>query len=431
VGTLDEVMFVIAVGLALVLAAAVAFATVVMTRRSAAGRPPVAGDIPAVTDVAGAPDPVQVRLERSDLLRRIGDAFDLAVDDEQVHAAAGRSLAHLQRGRRTELLDVDPATGTLRPVARSAGPGGELAACPVRSDADCPSMRRAQVLVAARSDDVDACSFLRTRAEGPCSAACIPVGVDGRTVGVVHVVGPVGAPPEAEELAELSWLAGRTGSALRRSRPVMEPAESSESIASPVPNVATEREPAVPDGPPVEPLVEVEPVADAGVDAERVVDPISGLPGPASLHSRLESLIAQQMPFVLVLADIDELERINRDLGHDAGNESIRALASTLRARGGPDSFAADRGDGTISLVCAGLTLRDSVALLEGVRCDLLDRALIGTAPAFTCSYGITNARVALDATGIIELADAGVRRAKELGGDEIVYADETLSPSS
>ena len=430
-------MFVVAVGLALVLAAAVAFATVVMTRRSAAGRPPVAGDIPAVTDVAGAPDPVQVQLERSDLLRRIGDAFDLAVDDEQVHAAAGRSLAHLQRGRRTELLDVDPATGTLRPVARSAGPGGELAACPVRSDADCPSMRRAQVLVAARSDDVDACSFLRTRAEGPCSAACIPVGVDGRTVGVVHVVGPVGAPPEAEELAELSWLAGRTGSALRRSRPVMEPAESSESIepsesiASPVPNVATEREPAVPDGPPVEPLVDVEPVADAGVDAERVVDPISGLPGPASLHSRLESLIAQQMPFVLVLADIDELERINRDLGHDAGNESIRALASTLRARGGPDSFAADRGDGTISLVCAGLTLRDSVALLEGVRCDLLDRALIGTAPAFTCSYGITNARVALDATGIIELADAGVRRAKELGGDEIVYADETLSPSS
>ena len=430
-------MFVVAVGLALVLAAAVAFATVVMTRRSAAGRPPVAGGIPAVTDVAGAPDPVQVQLERSDLLRRIGDAFDLAVDDEQVHAAAGRSLAHLQRGRRTELLDVDPATGTLRPVARSAGPGGELAACPVRSDADCPSMRRAQVLVAARSDDVDACSFLRTRAEGPCSAACIPVGVDGRTVGVVHVVGPVGAPPEAEELAELSWLAGRTGSALRRSRPVMEPAESSESIepsesiASPVPNVATEREPAVPDGPPVEPLVEVEPVADAGVDAERVVDPISGLPGPASLHSRLESLIAQQMPFVLVLADIDELERINRDLGHDAGDESIRALASALRARGGPDSFAADRGDGTISLVCAGLTLRDSVALLEGVRCDLLDRALIGTAPAFTCSYGITNARVALDATGIIELAEAGVRRAKELGGDEIVYADETLSSSS
>ena len=56
---------------------------------------------------------------------------------------------------------------------------------------------------------------------------------------------------------------------------------------------------------------------------------------------------------------------------------------------------------------------------------------LIGSAPAFTCSYGITNARVALDAAGIIELAEAGVRRAKELGGDEIVYADETLSSSS
>ena len=81
--------------------------------------------------------------------------------------------------------------------------------------------------------------------------------------------------------------------------------------------------------------------------------------------------------------------------------------------------------------MCPGLTLRASVELLEGVRCDLLDRALLGATTAFTCSYGITHSRAAADAEGIISLAAAGVRRAKDLGGDEIVYADETLSPTS
>jgi diguanylate cyclase (GGDEF)-like protein len=212
----------------------------------------------------------------------------------------------------------------------------------------------------------------------------------------------------------------------------------SDGIGVPAPPVAADTmQPDRVDPAPVEtPPVAAEPVATApsaepAVDPASAVDRVSGLPGPVALRARVEALVAQRVPFVLVLADVDELARINRDLGHAVGDDAIRALASTLATRGGPESFAADRGDGAIALVCPGLTLRASVELLEGVRCDLLDRALLGATTAFTCSYGITHSRAAADAEGIISLAAAGVRRAKDLGGDEIVYADETLSPTS
>ena len=207
-------------------------------------------------------------------------------------------------------------------------------------------------------------------------------------------------------------------------------------LASPLPEsapVSTSDEVGPPDG-----QADHQSVATPSVVGEPGLDPVSGLPGPGALRARLESLVAQQRAFVLVIADVDGLGGINRDLGHAAGDAVIRALADALASHGGPDSFAADGGDGTIALVCPGLTLQASVELVERVRGDLLDRALRGATTAFTCSFGITHSRAAADAAGVLALALSGARRATSLGGDEIVYAnevlaggDETVSPTN
>jgi hypothetical protein len=48
--------------------------------------------------------------------------------------------------------------------------------------------------------------------------------------------------------------------------------------------------------------------------------------------------------------------------------------------------------------------------------------------PSFTCSFGVTHSDVGGDGDRILRVADAGLLRAKELGGDQAVFADEELA---
>ncbi len=75
-------------------------------------------------------------------------------------------------------------------------------------------------------------------------------------------------------------------------------------------------------------------------------DFLTGLGNARVFDEELASRCASARAFTLVLADVDELKRINDTHGHDAGNAALRRVAEALRQNSAPgDSVARVAGD--------------------------------------------------------------------------------------
>ena len=463
-GTLGPVEVALAAGALVLATVALAVAVLAMRRRArptmetGSGDQPVSALVsgpaatPAIDGAADArADPAgggvtgpgggragERRAERAELLVAVVDSMSRSLDPASVHDATGRALAHLLPGRWSEFLVVDEvrsngagsSDGALQAVARTVGPAGQLASCPVTRIDDCPAVRRTQPLLAVSSDQVDACRHLANRPTGACSAVCVPVGVAGRAVGVVHVLGPPGAPPEGADVSDVIWLAGHVGARLE----ALTAPPRAGGPQTPVGSVGA----GAPAGDPVESHHEASwspeaqggalDLTDATLGSTPPVDVLTGLPGRAAFVRSVAELRATGPAFVLVFADVDDLGGLNHDAGHAAGDTAVTALASVLTDGLGPNSIAARLDGATFAVACPDVTLGRSVEAIEAVRSELLDAMLDGSAPAFTCSFGLTHSSVSGDDEELLRVARSGLQRAKDLGGDQIVYADLSLA---
>jgi GGDEF domain-containing protein len=104
------------------------------------------------------------------------------------------------------LLLADSSEAHLKAVVE-VGPEGRGPRCTVPSPNECPAVRRAQTLVASSSLEIDACPYLRRGDTDPRSAACVPLSVAGRTIGVLHVTSDEHAPPKDDEIGALESIA--------------------------------------------------------------------------------------------------------------------------------------------------------------------------------------------------------------------------------
>ena len=133
-------------------------------------------------------------------------------------------------------------------------------------------------------------------------------------------------------------------------------------------------------------------------------------------------------PFVLVLADLDNFKRLNDSFGHEIGDRALQLFAQVLRDKVRGNDVIARLGGEEFVLVYPNMTVATSIEAVERVRDGLTQSLAVSTVPEFTCSFGITHSSVGRDADAILRVADAGLMRAKELGRDQVVYADETLA---
>jgi diguanylate cyclase (GGDEF)-like protein len=419
---------------ALVLAvAALAVAVIERRARTRSGGPvptmltepaTVAPPVPAAgTDGPADAAPVRAateRAERAELLVAIGDALGRTSSVASVHEVAGRAMAQLAPGRWGELIVPEEpvrSDAPLRPVARSGGPAGELAACPVPTLGQCPSARRAQPLLSGSSSEIDACPWLAGRSHGDCSSLCVPLAEDGRVAGVLQVLGPVGRPPSGAEVSDVIWLAGHLGARLEAARDRDRPDPAPASLhPDPAPASASSVSPEAVD------------LTDASLGGPPPLDVLTGLPGRATLVRAMESLRATGAPFVVVVADVDGLAAVNARSGHAAGDTVVAALGSAL-SKGLGEAAVVARVDGaTLAAACPDLTLGRSVEAIELIRSEVLDLVADGDTVAFTCSFGITHSSVTDEVDELLRVARVGLDRAQSMGGDQIVYADLTLA---
>jgi diguanylate cyclase (GGDEF)-like protein len=165
-------------------------------------------------------------------------------------------------------------------------------------------------------------------------------------------------------------------------------------------------------------------------------DGLTGIHNRRRFDDHLQRLWAQcvreRRPVALLLVDIDHFKPFNDRYGHQAGDEAMKAVASTLaRFARRPLDLAARYGGEEFALILFDAKRehaeRIGADLMEAVRRLEIPHAASGAAPVLTISIGIASiAPVARRSwAGLIQLADQALYAAKDGGRNRAVALEQ------
>jgi diguanylate cyclase (GGDEF)-like protein len=324
----------------------------------------------------------RLRDERAhrDLEQQVADALELAENEPEALRMIERSFKAVVPDALTELLLADNSQAHLTRRAASVPPGS-LTGCDVSTPQQCPAARRSRTHAFPDSRAVNACPKLVDRDGSACGAVCIPVSVMGRTVGVIHTVHEVGAPPTASTVQDLQAVAAQAGTRLGMLRIMAE------------------------------------------TQLQAATDVLTGLLNRRSFENRFLQLRegAPGSTGVLVMADLDHFKAVNDTYGHETGDRALRLFADTLRRTVRAQDLVCRRGGEEFALALPACDLDKATEVLERVRLQLALGVRDAGLPAFTASFGITSAHLSEDLDVVLARADHALFEAKRNGRDRIV----------
>jgi diguanylate cyclase (GGDEF)-like protein/putative nucleotidyltransferase with HDIG domain len=153
-------------------------------------------------------------------------------------------------------------------------------------------------------------------------------------------------------------------------------------------------------------------------------DPLTGLRNHRAFHEDLtrELQRAGRGPTALslVMLDLDDLKAVNDRLGHQAGDERLRALADALRTthRAGDSAFRI--GGDEFAVVLTGTRSWGALEFVQRLAIELK-----ANAPGATVTAGITEAPDTRDKDGLIREADLALITAKRTDQSVAIYVDD------
>jgi diguanylate cyclase (GGDEF)-like protein len=304
-------------------------------------------------------------------------ALEMSGTEESAYRSTARALKVVLGDRDAELLLADSSDAHLKRALSLVEDGP--ASCGVVSPHDCPAVRGSQTLVFPHSAELDACPHLEGRPGGAVSAACVPMSVGGRSIGVLHTVSEVGSPPSGADLAGIEAIASQAGSRIGMLR-VM-----------------------------------------SATTLQAATDPLTGLMNRRSLENKVHDMTRRGAPYALAMADLDHFKRLNDTHGHDAGDRALRLFArTTLRVFRSEDLICRYGGEEFV-FVFPERTVEEAVRALERLRQEVLLALTSGTVPGFTASFGVAHSQDSSSLEDVCRTADAALFRAKREGRDRII----------
>ena len=131
-----------------------------------------------------------------------------------------------------------------------------------------------------------------------------------------------------------------------------------------------------------------------------------------------------------IMFDVDHFKRVNDVYGHDAGDQALVAVASTVAnacpavGRLGGEEFA---------ILLEGQHLGDGVALAERLRASIAALRLETASGALTltCSFGVSERHAGENIDDLLKRADVALYAAKTGGRNRVVAADAVITPFS
>lgn len=319
---------------------------------------------------------------RREFEHRLHRAFELVQTESSALGIVREALAEtLRPDQQGELLISDSSVAHLQRVVATA-PDAARTGCSVTDPHECPAIRRNALMAFQDNNVFETCPYLRNRADGACSAVCMPISIMGRTTGVLHVVGPPAQLPAATQWRALNALASATGDELGLIR------------------------------------------AFATKHQQANTDTLTGLANRRNLEARVPEIVTRGN-FSVAFIDIDRFKLLNDAHGHETGDRALRLFADVMRRALRPDDIAARWGGEEFVVVLPGMAAENAVPVIERIR-DCLRVALAsGAVPGFTVSCGLSDSTRAQTFQDAVAQADEALLSAKRSGRNRIELATD------
>lgn len=176
--------------------------------------------------------------------------------------------------------------------------------------------------------------------------------------------------------------------------------------------------------------------AEAALVHQAAHDPLTGLANRRLFHERLRHACAAAgrtgVTVGVIYLDLDDFKVVNDRLGHEAGDDLLREVATRIRRTIRTTDTPARLGGDEFAIVLDHLRQAEDAelvarALLQALR-DPVD--VSGRHVAIHASIGVTIASAASDADALVAAADAAMYRAKQHGKGSIEVTDSSSSGS-
>ena len=317
---------------------------------------------------------------RSAFSNQLVEALEMADSEAEADRVIARAMGAISDVHPMELLLADSSRAHLERACVHPKTGSPN--CSVESPYSCIAVRRGHPQIFPDAEALNACPKLLGRMGGSLSAACVPVNFMGRALGVLHVAGAKGKPPNAEQIAQLTALGVHAGNRIGTLR-------------------AFERS-----------------------QLQASTDSLTGLTNRRAAEEVLANLMAVDSAFAFVMADLDSFKRLNDTQGHEAGDRALKLFADTARAVVRDRDHVVRWGGEEFALLLPGANSERAAEVVGRLRAGLAQAQLVSGTPVFTSSYGISDSTMARDRETLIRLADEALYRSKQAGRDCYNFGD-------
>ncbi len=320
---------------------------------------------------------------RSAFSNQLVEALEMADSEAEADRVIARAMNSISEVHPMELLLADSSRAHLERACVHPKTGSPN--CTVESPYSCIAVRRGHPQIFPDAEALNACPKLLGRMGGALSAACVPVNFMGRALGVLHVTGAKGKPPNPEQIAQLTALGVHAGNRIGTLR-------------------AFERS-----------------------QLQASTDSLTGLSNRRVAEEVLANLMAVESSFAVVMADLDFFKRLNDTMGHDAGDRALKLFADTARSVVRDRDHVVRWGGEEFALLLPGANGERAAEVVERLRAALAQAHLLSNTPIFTASFGIADSTMARDRETIVRLADEALYRSKQAGRDRCTIGDPQL----
>ncbi|MGL6369399.1 diguanylate cyclase [Aeromonas hydrophila] len=330
--------------------------------------------------------------ERQDFEARLHRALDSTESEEEAFAVVSEALALVTKVTPGEVLLADSSQMHFRQVA-VAEPAG-APGCMAQTPRDCLAFRRGATLIFSDSELIDSCRKLRGRANGPCSAVCIPMTSMGKQAGVLHVAGAQGKPFDAETISRLQSISSRASTRIAMLRAMQE------------------------------------------TQLQAETDGLTGLLNRRSLENQARALLSRTGPVSVAFCDLDHFKLLNDSFGHEAGDRALRVFARVLSDVVRNTDIVGRYGGEEFVVILPEASVTIAVDVMNRVREQLELACMSGAMPAVTASFGVAYGEGPIEFDEIVHSADTALLIAKQTGRNRVVVAGtitdtSTISESS
>jgi diguanylate cyclase (GGDEF)-like protein len=158
---------------------------------------------------------------------------------------------------------------------------------------------------------------------------------------------------------------------------------------------------------------------------ESITDPLTGLRNRRAFLRRLTEEVDRTdrygTMFSVEMIDVDDFKTFNDTLGHAAGDEALRQIATVIESMSRPSDLIARYGGDEFVVILPGADVEAALRMGERIRRGV--ESVAWDDVPLTVSIGVATTSRSTDADELVELADAALYRAKAAGRNVVLPA--------